>query len=96
MLLHAATTLDDVYQTLSPEPLLTPEEVQAFYSHQLNGVRGDDHVARLALGLNRALGGSHYKALLMGHSGVDKSDQRGYRNSYGNLSITVPMIVATL
>ena len=75
MLLHAATSLEEVYQTLSPEPLLTPEEVQAFYSDQLNGVRGNDHVARLALGLHRAFGGSHYKALLMGHSGVGKSTE---------------------
>ena len=75
MLLQPATSLGDVYKTLSPEPLLTPEEIQAFYRGQLNTVRGDDKVSRLALGLNRAFGGNYYKAFLMGHPGVGKSTE---------------------
>jgi hypothetical protein len=74
-MLHPATSLDDVYRTLSPEPLLTPEQVRAFYSDRLNTVRGDDKGARLALALNRAFGGSYYKAFLMGHPGVGKSTE---------------------
>lgn len=74
-MLQPATSLDDVYKTLSPEPLRTPEQIQAFYRDQLNKVRGDDKVARLGLGLTRALGGSHYKAFLMGHPGVGKSTE---------------------
>lgn len=31
LMLAPATSLDNVYKTLSPEPLLTKEEVQAFY-----------------------------------------------------------------
>lgn len=71
-MLQPATSLDDVYKTLSPEPLLTQEQFQAFYRGQLNDVRGGDKVARLTLGLNRAFGGSHYKALFMGHPGVGR------------------------
>ncbi len=74
-MLKAATSLAEVYKTLSPRPLVTPEELEAFYSSQLNAVRGEDNVERLALGLERALGGSHFKALLMGHPGVGKSTE---------------------
>jgi len=74
-MLHPATSLDDVYKTLFPEPLLTPDQVRAFYSDRLNAVRGDDKVARLALALNRAFGGNYYKAFLMGHPGVGKSTE---------------------
>ena len=38
-------------------------------------LRGEGHVGRLALGLERAFGGSHFKALLMGHPGVGKSTE---------------------
>ncbi len=74
-MLHPATSLDDVYRTLSPEPLLTRDQVRAFYSDRLNAVRGDDKGARLALALNRAFGGNYYKAFLMGHPGVGKSTE---------------------
>ncbi len=63
-MLQRATSLDDVYKTLSPEPLLTRDQVRAFYSDRLNAVRGDDKGARLALALNRAFGGNYYKAFL--------------------------------
>lgn len=74
-MLHPATSLDDVYRTLSPEPLLTRDQVRAFYVDRLNTVRGDDKVARLALALNRVFGGNYYKAFLMGHPGVGKSTE---------------------
>lgn len=74
-MLKAATSLAEVYKTLSPKPLVTREELDAFYSSQLNAVRGEDHVDRLALGLDRAFGGSQFKAFLMGHPGVGKSTE---------------------
>ncbi len=74
-MLKAATSLAEVYKTLSPEPLVSPEELEAFYSAQLNAVRGEDHVDLLALGLDRAHGGSFFKAFLMGHPGVGKSTE---------------------
>lgn len=74
-MLKAATSLAEVYKTLSPKPLVTREELDAFYSSQLNAVRGEDHVDRLALGLERAFGASQFKAFLMGHPGVGKSTE---------------------
>ena len=71
-----AETLDDVHLTLSPEPLETREEIQAFYRNELNQVRGGDKAQRLKLGLRRAIQGkSFYKACLMGHQGVGKSTE---------------------
>jgi hypothetical protein len=74
-MLAPATSLDDVYKTLSPDPLLTKEQIEAFYRGQVNKVRGDDKVDRFALALNRASGGAYYKAFLMGHPGVGKSTE---------------------
>lgn len=70
-----ATTLDEVYETLTPEPLQTREELAAFYGEGLNKVRGSDKVAVMELGLKRAHGKNFYKAFLMGHSGVGKSTE---------------------
>ena len=58
-----ATTLDEVYKTLSPEPLMTPEEIEAFYKSELNVLRGQDLIRLLQLRLNRAHGGHFYKGL---------------------------------
>jgi hypothetical protein len=74
--LQPATTLDDVYKTLQPQPLRTPEELQAFYQDSINAVRGGDKTQRLRLGLNRAhRDGIPYKACVMGHRGVGKSTE---------------------
>lgn len=73
--LTPATRLEDVYKTVSPEPLLTHEELTAFYRNELNEVRGGDRVAHIELGLRRAWGGAFYKAFLMGHPGVGKSTE---------------------
>ena len=75
MELKAATTLEDVYQTLSPEPLLKEDQFHAFYKEEINAVRGGDKVAHIALGLKRAHGGAFYKAFMMGHPGVGKSTE---------------------
>lgn len=74
--LSPATSLDDVHLTLSPEPLETKEEIEAFYRDDLNRVRGGDKTQRLKLGLRRAFQGKDfYKACLMGHQGVGKSTE---------------------
>lgn len=74
-MLQRATSLEDVYKTLSPEPLLTKEELDIFYRDQVNRVRGADKVAWFALSLNRSFGGAYYKAFLIGHPGVGKSTE---------------------
>lgn len=75
MLTRKATSLEEVYRTLDPKPLETKEEFKAFYKLDLNKVRGGDKVQRLKLGLGRAHGGAHYKALFTGHQGVGKSTE---------------------
>ncbi len=74
-LLQPAARLEDVYKTLSPEPLTEADEFRKFYRAEVNKVRGCDVVARLKLSLGRAYGGAHFKALLMGHPGVGKSTE---------------------
>jgi hypothetical protein len=54
--LEPATRLEDVYKTLSPEPLLTRPEIETFYRYGLNKVRGGDKVEKMALGLGRSWG----------------------------------------
>ena len=46
-----ATDLDQVFGTLRPEPLIDPAEFEAFYRPDVNAVRGDDTVARIAKNL---------------------------------------------
>lgn len=75
MLTRKATSLEEVYQTLDPKPLETEAEFDAFYRFEVNEVRGGDKVQRLKLGLGRAHGGAHYKALFTGHQGVGKSTE---------------------
>jgi hypothetical protein len=70
-----ATSLGDVYKTLSPEPLLTPSEIRAFYRGGINQVRGGDKVGSMALDLEYSWGANFYKAFLMGHPGVGKSTE---------------------
>jgi len=70
-----AVTLDTAYRALEPTPLLKAEDFAAFYRDDINKFRGEDCVARLQLGLERAAGAQYYKALLMGHPGVGKSTE---------------------
>lgn len=71
-----ATTLEDVYKTLQPQPLQTLEELNAFYRNSINAVRGGDKTERLQLGLTRASrDGIPFKACVMGHRGVGKSTE---------------------
>ncbi|MGB3299596.1 MAG: hypothetical protein WBA76_15130 [Phormidesmis sp.] len=71
-----ARVLADVYQTLRPTPLTTAEELAAFYSEDINAVRGGDKMQRLKLRLNRAYRDRiPFKACVMGHRGVGKSTE---------------------
>ncbi len=71
-----AQILDDIYLTLSPEPLMEPEEMERWY-RDLNPVRGGGATRRMALGFQRVQKseGLPYKAFLMGHSGAGKSTE---------------------
>ena len=73
--LTPAETLEDVFKTLSPEPLLEREEMDAFYRGEVNEVRGRDLVQQMAFQLRRQHGGAFYKAFLMGRPGVGKSTE---------------------
>ncbi|MEL7359925.1 MAG: hypothetical protein AAFV85_08290 [Cyanobacteria bacterium J06634_6] len=74
--LDKATQLESVYKSLRPEPLLTLEQLQAFYTEEINAVRGGDKMQRLKLGLQRAYNDRiHFKACVMGHRGVGKSTE---------------------
>lgn len=71
-----ATRLADVYRTLQPGPLVTAEELKAFYAEEINQVRGGDKMQRLKLRLSRAYGDRiPFKACVMGHRGVGKSTE---------------------
>lgn len=70
-----AKDLDEVYMTLLPEPLRTPEEFQHFYSQEMDEARGGDKVAPMIRGLKQAFGVTHYKIFFIGHPGVGKSTE---------------------
>ena len=74
-LLRPAKSLEEIFGTVSTEPLDTPEKLRVFYREQLNQVRGEDKVKRVARGLARAYGADYYKAFVMGHPGVGKSTE---------------------
>jgi hypothetical protein len=64
--LTPATTLEEIYQTLSPEPLETKTEHRAFYCEKINEIRGSYKIQRLKLGLRRVWDTkNYYKACLM-------------------------------
>ncbi|MEO1390785.1 MAG: hypothetical protein AAFV85_25920 [Cyanobacteria bacterium J06634_6] len=71
-----ATSLDEVYKTLRPSPLIRQEELDAFYRPEVNATRGGDKMKRLRLRLNRSADdGIPFKACIMGHPGVGKSTE---------------------
>jgi len=73
--LTPATNLDDIYKTLVPAPLMTKQELAAFYREEMNAVRGGDRIGRMKRGLDRAHGVTFYKTFFMGHPGVGKSTE---------------------
>jgi hypothetical protein len=71
-----AETLEDVFLTMQLEPLVSSEEIQAFYRSELNETRGGDKMERLRRRLVRSYEiGVPLKACLMGHPGVGKSTE---------------------
>jgi len=70
-----ASDLDQLYLTLRPEPLIEPDEFKMFYRGEVNQVRGEDTVARLARKLRQSHRSVSFKAFLMGHPGVGKSTE---------------------
>jgi len=70
-----ARNLDDLHLTLSPEPLVGPEEFRMYYREQVNAARGEDTVARLSRRLKQAYRTLPFKAFLMGPPGVGKSTE---------------------
>lgn len=71
-----ATSLEEIDYTLSPNPLVDPEDLKAFYRSQLNETRGGDQVGHFRVGLNQAYKKhTFFKASIMGHPGVGKSTE---------------------
>jgi hypothetical protein len=73
--LTPATNLDDIYKTLVLAPLMTQEELKAFYRDEMNQVRGGDRIGHMKRGLNQAHGSTFYKTFFIGHPGVGKSTE---------------------
>lgn len=69
-----ATTLAEMYQTLSPAPLVGRDSLRAFYRSELNQVRGKDEAKRLKLRLERT-DGPYFHAFLVGQPGAGKSTE---------------------
>ena len=73
--LRPAENLSEVYWTLTPTPLRGARELDAFYRSELNAIRGQDVVQRLALRLRESVGRGPYKAFLVGQPGSGKSTE---------------------
>jgi len=73
--LTPAKTLSEIYKTLSQAPLVTKEELEAFYRPELNKARGSKTVQRLENLLRGAYESVPYRVFLMGHLGVGKSTE---------------------
>ena len=75
LLRRPAENLDEVYQTLSPEPLREQWEFDLFYSKDIDEVRGGSKVDPMVRGLKRAFGAIPFKTFFVGHPGVGKSTE---------------------
>lgn len=75
MALTKADTLRKALKTLNPNPLLTKEELDAFYSDSVNTLRGDDKIKHIELGLDGADRRNPFQVFLVGHSGTGKSTE---------------------
>ncbi len=72
--LTPARTLDELYGTISPEPLVTPDEINAFYRNELNALRREDQVERLKRRLDH-VGDGFFHGFLVGQNGSGKSTE---------------------
>ncbi len=71
-----ATSLEEVHRTMQLTPLVSVEEIDAFYRRELNETRGGDKMERLRRRLVRAYETEiPLKACIMGHPGVGKSTE---------------------
>ena len=73
MPLTKATCLSNVYKSVSPEPLMNPEDLESFYCREIVKIRGGVIMSRMHTRLFRAEKYLPFKAFLMGHPGVGKS-----------------------
>lgn len=73
--LPKAETLNDLFVTLSPKPLMSLQELDSYYVGDLRDVRGRDVVGELRVGLQRPAGAGDYKAFLSGRTGCGKSTE---------------------
>ncbi len=71
--LKQATLLSDIYKTVSPEPLMNSQELDAFYNPDITAIRGAKVMSKMQTRLLRADRNQPFKAFLMGHPGVGKS-----------------------
>jgi hypothetical protein len=71
--LKKAAQLSDVYKTVSPEPLMNSQELDAFYNPEIIAIRGEKVMLKIQTRLLRADKNRPFKAFLMGHPGVGKS-----------------------
>jgi len=71
--LQKAATLADIYNTVSPEPLLTEQELEAFYGSEIIELRGSAVISRIKTRLLHSNVERPFKGYFMGHSGVGKS-----------------------
>jgi|GEM_PF-352421 len=74
-ILRPAQTLDELYVTLRPEPLMNPDSLNAFYGEQLNTIRGYDRILDIVECLLFKTYDSNFKGALFGHSGCGKSTE---------------------
>ncbi len=75
-LLRQAETLKEVGQTLDSAPLLSREELDAFYRYEVQKVRGEDRMSRLKLNLADAAEDKlDFHGFLLGHPGVGKTTE---------------------
>lgn len=75
-LLRPAANLAEASKTLEVAPLLSQEELNAFYRKEIQEVRGQDRMEFLKLRMSDAVRDeTDYKAFLLGHRGVGKTTE---------------------
>ena len=76
--LEPAITLAEIAQTLQDEPLITAQEIKAFYCKDVQPLRGIDRMGQMRLGMEDALSAHKYfRAFFLGHPGVGKTTELG-------------------
>ena len=73
--LTPAATLAETDDTLTPTPLSTPEEIQAFYSQKYRQARGSDRIEHGGIRLARSYNKQLLHGFVTGHPGAGKSTE---------------------